>query len=77
MKAPGRTPIVNESAFSDAHASGPPAMPIIGSPSATFNPANASAYGPEPNGPPRTPAGIKGKRPVAKGLTNKRFQSTL
>lgn len=55
-----RSPIVNETSYSDAK---------IGSASATFNPgANSS---PLPSGPPKF-ISAPGKRPNAKGLTNKR-----
>jgi len=63
-----RTPIVNDNNFVDGNP--PIATPTIGSPSATFNPGGKSS--PLPNGPPKyiQPAG---KRPMAKGLTNKRL----
>lgn len=60
-----RTPIVNDSHFSD----GPP-RPTIGSTQATFNPGSKS--GPFPgSGPPKI-IQVPGKRVYAKGLTNKR-----
>ena len=65
----GPMPIVNHMHFTDAR-------PTIGSPSANFNPANVKAAAPFPSGPPKT-VQVPGKRPTAKGLTNKRIQSTI
>ena len=69
MKAPGPSHIVNHNMFTDAR-------PTMGSPQATFNPGDASAYGPLPGGPPRN-VNPPGRRVVAKGLTNKRIQNTM
>jgi hypothetical protein len=60
-----RTPIVNESSFNDQR---------IGSADDTFNPGASSS--PLPNGPPRY-IQPPGKRPNAKGLTNKRITGNL
>ena len=63
-----RTPVFNDNHYTDAR----PAIgaPTIGSPQASFNPGgNASML---PNGPPRA-IQVPGKRPMAKGLTNKRL----
>lgn len=67
MRMRGQTSIVNESHFSDAH-------PIIGSASASFNPGKKSE--PLPNGPPKY-VQVAGKRPLAKGLTNKRITQNI
>lgn len=64
---PKATPIVNDAAFSDAHAV---QTPGLGAPSDTFNPGgNGSAL---PNGPPRyiAPKGVRVQQP---GLSNKRI----
>ncbi len=71
------SPIVNDAHFSDAHAvstSSAPPTPGIGSPMDSFNPGGASEI--LPSGPPKyiQPAG---KRPMAKGLTNKRVTGNL
>lgn len=72
----GQTPIVNEKHFSDNHAvnGNAPATPKLGSSSTTFNPGAGSSI--LPNGPPKyiQPGG---KRPMAKGLTNKRITQNI
>lgn len=65
-----RTPIVNDNHFSDT----PLQTPGLGAPSDSFNPGASSV--PLPNGPPKyvQPAG---KRPMSKGLTNKRITGNI
>lgn len=63
-----RTPIVNDNAFVTGNP--PLATPTIGSPQDTFNPGGGS--GVLPSGPPKY-VQPKGKRAIAKGLTNKRL----
>jgi len=60
-------PVVNDMHFTDAPRI---AMPTIGSPQASFNPASGGSI--LPNGPPKF-IQPKGKRATAKGLTNKRL----
>lgn len=72
-----QTPIVNDTHFSDAHAiSGNPALqtPGLGAPQDSFNPgANSEIL---PSGPPKY-IQPKGKRVIAKGLTNKRITGNI
>lgn len=72
------TPIVNDQHFSDAHAisnGNPPIqMPQLGSPQDSYNPGQQA--GPLPNGPPKY-IQAKGKRVIAKGLTNKRITGNV
>lgn len=69
-----RSPIVNDASFSDGPVAPMPAQPVTGSPDATFNPgANSSPF---PNGPPKY-IQPKGKRVIAKGLTNKRITGNI
>ena len=63
-----RSPIVNDNSFVDGHP--PLPTPTLGSPQANFNPGGNSS--PLPNGPPKY-VQPKGKRPMSKGLTNKRL----
>lgn len=64
----GVTPIVNEMHFTDARA------PTLGSPMTVFNPGAKSEI--LPNGPPKY-VQPKGKKPNAKGLTNKRITANI
>lgn len=72
------TPIVNDSAFSDSHAisgGNPPlTLPGLGAPQDSYNPG--AQAGPLPNGPPKY-IQPKGKRPMQKGLTNKRITQNI
>lgn len=73
-----RTPVFNANHFDDSapvtSGSPPLATPTTGSPQASFNPgANASPF---PNGPPKY-VQPKGKRVIAKGLTNKRITGNI
>lgn len=72
-----RTPIVNDNHFSDSGpvtGSPPVPSPTLGSPQDSFNPG--AMAGPLPNGPPKY-IQPKGKRVIAKGLTNKRITGNL
>ena len=73
-----RTPVVNDNHFSDAGpgvTGNPPLMePGIGAPQDSFNPGAQSE--PLPMGPPKY-IQPKGKRVIAKGLTNKRLTGNL
>lgn len=60
-----RSPIVNESSFNDQK---------IGGTSDTFNPGASAS--PLPTGPPKY-IQVPGKRPNAKGLTNKRLTQNI
>jgi hypothetical protein len=65
-----RTPIVNDSGFTDG-----PRQPTIGSPQASFNPGQSAAA--LPNGPPRF-INAPGKRVYGgKGMTNKRITNNI
>ena len=74
-----RTPVVNDSHFSDAGAgpvaSNPIQMPGLGDPQDSFNPGQASA--PLPSGPPRFIQPKGAKRVYAKGVTNKRITQNI
>lgn len=77
MKHGGRTPIVNDSHFSDSHAikGNPPiATPGLGNPMDSYNPGASSEI--LPNGPPKYMQ-PQGKRPMSKGLTNKRITQNI
>lgn len=67
-----RTPIVNDNSFVDGHP--PVATPTIGAASDTFNPGGKSGL--FPNGPPKY-VQPRGKRVMAKGLTNKRITQNV
>lgn len=72
-----RTPIVNDTHFSDAHAiseGGMPPTPSLGAPRDTFNPGQGA--GVLPDGPPKY-IQPKGRRIIAKGLTNKRISQNV
>lgn len=73
-----RSPIVNDNHFDDSTpvtAGNPPLPdPTLGSPQDSFNPAANSE--PLPNGPPKY-VQPKGKRVMAKGLTNKRITGNI
>lgn len=73
-----RSPIVNSNHFDDsAVVTGHPPLgtPDLGSPQDTFNPSGAGA-GSFANGPPKY-VQPKGKRVMAKGLTNKRLTGNI
>lgn len=65
----GQRPIVNDQHFTDG-----PRQPTLGSPSASFNPGRTA--GALPKGAPKY-VEVPGKRPIARGMTNKRYQSTI
>lgn len=72
-----RTPAFNDAHFSDAsppNASNPIQMPTLGQPQDSFNPG--AGAGPLPSGPPKY-IQPKGKRVLAKGLTNRRITQNV